>query len=186
MKCPPGLNLVKNEDLDQACVVVARVPYRRGDTIFVGKSRRSRIPVSALDDPIRRCGAAAQLCTTTRRLGDIEYIDIVPSRHCATSAYDDVTDSIAIDVRGFDTFARHSCDPNARIEWLGDVNNVNNVNNIDYYACVAARDIAPQQELTIHYDDVYYATAPRIMVCSCGSTACRGAGRYGRRSSSKP
>lgn len=63
------------------------------------------------------------------------------------------------DVSNTARYINHACDPNTEAE-IED-------GRINIYA---ARDIAPEEELTIDYGDEYYDEFIRPVGCKCGST----------------
>lgn len=167
MAIPRGVRVAETAG-DRAWGVVAKVPFKAGEVIFVARKRVVRVPEDKVHEPLERLGVT---------LGDdksVMYIDVVPSQHCVPHpAPMDAADAAALtfDVYGFDSLMHHSCDANSTIAWV-DTNT---------YMHVATRDIANGEMLTVHYDEVYYAAAPLRMACKCGAGGCGGCRAYGRR-----
>jgi SET domain len=180
MKVPAGLEVSRSRLPVGGWGIIATAPFTESGVVFVGRKHTVEIPTNSpkLSEPIERLAVKY-------RDGSTAYLDVVPNMHCVphdTCAKKTTTTSTSttthttmptttFDVYGFDSFMNHSCDPNTTVVWL----------DADNYMHVALRNIAPGEEVTVSYDDVYYARAPHVMTCQCGARCCGGHQRYGLR-----
>jgi len=61
-----------------------------------------------------------------------------------------------------ESFINHSCDPNTKITWDGDIATLTSI-----------RSIQSNEEITFDYETVIPSDHGFIFNCSCGATACR-------------
>lgn len=156
-----ALPSIGKEDGGRDWGILASKRFGVGDVLFTGRVTTADVPVTRELQPIQ------EFTTVTG-----EVVQVVPHVHCVPRGTR-TSEARTFDVYGFDSFMNHSCDPNTSV--------VYNDENIDVYAHIAARPIAEGDQVTVSYDDVYYAAAPLRMRCSCGSANCSGERDYGTR-----